>query len=340
MGDEEADAEAEADPVKMCMMEIMAMNDMGMGKDMGKDKGMDEEFMAAVQAAVVKPDTRGEDLHVHEVMAKMQECMPKKGKDGKKDKNQDKDSEEVKEEASDVEVAMRRRRQADESVDMDMEDDMDMDMDMDKEEMSEEAMAEMMACMIPEDASVETVTCLTDMQAAIMDAKAAVKAAYEEAMNAQIMAMWPECAADITMEDFKFDMETCQDEAKEEMKADDEDEDVEDEVEDAVEPVEKKKNGGKKDKEAKEGKKDLVDACMIDLGYEADCLEQIDSAFESAKGDDEEESEGKDMDKDEPEAEDEDEARDYGMDKEEGNDGNMWDKEDDAFDFSNYGNKQ
>merc|ERR1712088_1078891 len=209
--DEEADAEAEADPVKMCMMEIMAMNDMGMDKDMGKDKGMDEEFMAAVQAAVVKPDTCGEDLDVHEVMAKMQECMPKKGKDGKKDKNQDKDSEEVEEEASDVEVAMRRRRQADESVDMDMEDDMDMD----KEEMSEEAMAEMMACMIPEDASVETVTCLTDMQAAIMDAKAAVKAAYEEAMNAQIMAMWPECAADITMEDFKFDMETCQDEAKE-----------------------------------------------------------------------------------------------------------------------------
>merc|ERR1712203_912588 len=114
----------------------------------------------------------------------------------------------------------------------------------------------------------------------------------------------------------------------------------EDEVEDAAEPVEKKKNGGKKDKEAKEGKKDLVDACMIDLGYEADCLEQIDSAFESAKGDDEEEFEGKDMDKDEPEAEDEDEAKDYGMDKEEGNDGNMWDKEDDAFDFSNYGNKQ
>merc|ERR1719454_586641 len=216
--DEEADAEAEADPVKMCMMEIMAMNDMGMDKDMGKDKGMDEEFMAAVQAAVVKPDTCGEDIDVHEVMAKMQECMPKKGKDGKKDKNQDKDSEEVEEEASDVEVAMRRRRQADESVDMDMEDDMDMD----KEEMSE-------------DASVETVTCLTDMQAAIMDAKAAVKAAYEEAMNAQIMAMWPECAADITMEDFKFDMETCQDEAKEEMKADDEDEDVEDEVEDAAE---------------------------------------------------------------------------------------------------------
>merc|ERR1712088_446198 len=157
------DEEADADPVKMCMMEIMAMNDMGMDKDMGKDKGMDEEFMAAVQAAVVKPDTCGEDLDVHEVMAKMQECMPK----------QDKDSEEVEEEASDVEVAMRRRRQADES--MDMEDDMDMDMDMDKEEMSEEAMAEMMACMIPEDASVETVTCFTDMQAAIMDAKAAVK---------------------------------------------------------------------------------------------------------------------------------------------------------------------
>merc|ERR1719220_2296393 len=221
--DEEADAEAEADPVKMCMMEIMAMNDMGMDKDMGKDKGMDEEFMAAVQAAVVKPDTCGEDLDVHEVMAKMQECMPKKGKDGKKD----------------------------------------------KKEMSEEAMAEMMACMIPEDASVETVTCLTDMQAAIMDAKAAVKAAYEEAMNAQIMAMWPECAADITMEDFKFDMETCQDEAKEEMKADDEDEAVEDEVEDAAEPVEKKKNGGKKDKEAKEGKKDLVEACMVELGSEA-----------------------------------------------------------------------
>merc|ERR1712088_571624 len=109
-------------------------------------------------------------------------------------------------------------------------------------------------------------------------------------------------------------------------KADDEDEDVEDEVEDAAEPVEKKKNGGKKDKEAKEGKKDLVDACMIELGYEADCLEQIDSAFESAKGDDEEESE-------------ESEAKDLGMDKEEGNDGNMWDKEDDAFDFSNYGNK-
>merc|ERR1712088_954231 len=58
--EEEADAEAEADPVKMCMMEIMAMNDMGMDKDMGKDKGMDEEFMAAVQAAVVKPDTCGE----------------------------------------------------------------------------------------------------------------------------------------------------------------------------------------------------------------------------------------------------------------------------------------
>merc|ERR1712088_770486 len=140
--DEEADAEAEVDPVKMCMMETMAMNDMGMDKDMGKDKGMDEEFMAAVQAAVVKPDTCGED--------------------GKKDKNQDKDSEEVEEEASDVEVAMRRRRQADESVDMDMEDDMDMDKEMDKEEMSEEAMAEMMACMIPEDASVETVSCLTD----------------------------------------------------------------------------------------------------------------------------------------------------------------------------------
>merc|ERR1719429_208720 len=105
---------------------------------------------------------------------------------------------------------------------MDMEEDMDMDMD--KEEMSEEAMAEMLACIVPEDASVETLTCFTDMQAAIMDAKAAVKAAYEEAMNAQIMAMWPECAADITMEDFKFDMETCQDEAKEEMKADDEDE--------------------------------------------------------------------------------------------------------------------
>jgi len=337
--DEEADAEAEADPVKMCMMEIMAMNDMGMDKDMGKDKGMDEEFMAAVQAAVVKPDTCGEDLDVQEVMAKMQECMPKKSKGGKKDKKQDNDSEEVEEEASDVEVAMRRRRQADES--MDMEEDMDMDMDMDKEEMSEEAKAEMMACMIPEDASVETVTCFTDMQAAIMDAKAAVKAAYEEAMNAQIMAMWPECAADISLEEFKFDMETCQDEAKEEMKADDEDEDVEDEVEDAAEPVEKKKNGGKKDKEAMEAKKDLVDTCMIELGYQPDCLEQIDSAFESAKDDDEEESEeseGKDMDEEEPEDNDEEEAKDYGQ--EEGNNGNMWDKEDDAFDFSNYGDKQ
>merc|ERR1719454_2640522 len=92
-----------------------------MDKDMGKDKGMDEEFMAAVQAAVVKPDTCGEDLDVHKVMAKMQECMPKKGKDGKKDKNQDKDSEEVEEESSDVEVAMRRRRQADKNQDKDSE---------------------------------------------------------------------------------------------------------------------------------------------------------------------------------------------------------------------------
>merc|ERR1719220_1557098 len=139
---------------------------------MGKDKGVDEEYMAAVQAAVVKPDSCAEGFDVHEAMAKMQECMPKEGKDGKKDMNQDKNAEE-----SEMTQSVRK------GEDMEME-------------LSEEAQAEMMACFVPEDASDETFTCFTEMHTAIMDAKAAVKAAYEEAMNAEVMAMWPECAAD------------------------------------------------------------------------------------------------------------------------------------------------
>merc|ERR1719454_2590576 len=244
----------------------------------------------------------------------MQECMPKEGKDGKKDKDQDGED---KDEDLDADYgaddkAVRRRRDAEYMYD-------DESMDMDKEQMSEEAQAEMMACMIPEDADVTTVTCFMDMQTAIMDAKAAVKAAYEEAMNAQVMAMWPECAAEIALDIYKVDMDSCKAQAKEAMKADDEVEDVEydEDVQDDAEPMSKKKNGGKKDKadkldeEAKAAREEMVDSCMAELGYQADCLEQIDSAFESLKGDDEdkEESEGQDKEEseDKPEMSEEDE---------------------------------
>merc|ERR1712203_572638 len=124
-------------------------------------------------------------------------------------------------------------------------------------------------------------------------------------------------------------------------KADDEVEDVEydEDVQDDAEPMSKKKNGGKKDKadkldeEAKAAKKEMVDSCMAELGYQSDCLEQIDSAFESLKGDDEDKEESEDKDQDEiseekPAGEDEKEA------------GNMWDNDSDAFDFSNYADKQ
>merc|ERR1712141_469899 len=111
------------------------------------------------------------------------------------------------------------------------------------------------------------------------------------------------------------------------------------------EPMSKKKNGGKKDKadkldeEAKAAKKEMVDSCMAELGYQSDCLEQIDSAFESLKGDDEDKEESEDKDQDEisddkPETSDEKPA---GEDEKDA--GNMWDNDSDAFDFSNYADK-
>merc|ERR1711953_161355 len=83
-------------------------------------------------------------------------------------------------------------------------------------------------------------------------------------------------------------MDSCKAQAKEALKLEDDAEEVSaDSRMSQARFMSKKKNGGKKDQdpEAKEAHMAMVDGCMAELGYEADCLEQIGAAFKGAKGD-------------------------------------------------------
>merc|ERR1711937_1007573 len=130
--------------------------------------------------------------------------------------------------------------------------------------------------------------------AAVDAAKEAVKAAYEQAMKDQIAENWPVCAAGFDYEVFMTNKEGCKMEAKAAMEAEKEDaeEDSDDVAEEDSEDVEVVE-GGKKDKNKgnKKAVKEAVKACMSNLGYDIECLDEINEVVEQVMNGDEEESE-------------------------------------------------